>query len=64
MLSSFNYGDGAFPYAGLIADSNGNLYGTTSHGGVSCLDGQCAPFNFVSFNACLTLSECMNAQQC
>jgi uncharacterized repeat protein (TIGR03803 family) len=26
-------GDGAFPYAGLIADSSGNFYGTTSAGG-------------------------------
>jgi uncharacterized repeat protein (TIGR03803 family) len=41
VLSSFNYGDGAFPFAGLIADSNGNLYGTTSYGGVSCPDVGC-----------------------
>jgi uncharacterized repeat protein (TIGR03803 family) len=27
--------DGAFPYAGLIADSAGNFYGTTSAGGAS-----------------------------
>jgi uncharacterized repeat protein (TIGR03803 family) len=39
--SSFNYGDGAGPFAGLIADSNGNLYGTTSQGGVSCPDVGC-----------------------
>jgi uncharacterized repeat protein (TIGR03803 family) len=28
-------GDGAFPYAGVIRDSAGNLYGTTSAGGAS-----------------------------
>jgi hypothetical protein len=33
-----NKGDGAFPYAGLIADGYGNLYGTTA--GLS-LDGYC-----------------------
>ncbi|HWA92293.1 MAG TPA: choice-of-anchor tandem repeat GloVer-containing protein [Rhizomicrobium sp.] len=27
-------GDGASPYGGVIADASGNLYGTTSHGGV------------------------------
>jgi hypothetical protein len=34
-LVSFNSTDGANPYAGLIADANGNLFGTTSSGGVS-----------------------------
>jgi hypothetical protein len=34
-LVSFNYTDGAYPYAGLIADANGNLFGTTRSGGVS-----------------------------
>jgi uncharacterized repeat protein (TIGR03803 family) len=27
------YADGALPWAGLMADSNGNLYGTTEYGG-------------------------------
>jgi uncharacterized repeat protein (TIGR03803 family) len=30
-------GDGAFPYAGLIADAAGNLYGTTAQGGANGL---------------------------
>lgn len=37
VLYSFTGGttDGAFPYAGVIADSRGNLYGTTHLGGTS-----------------------------
>ena len=31
-LASFNGSDGAFPYGGVIMDSSGNLYGTTSAG--------------------------------
>ncbi len=31
-LASFNGGDGKFPYGGVIMDSSGNLYGTTSTG--------------------------------
>jgi uncharacterized repeat protein (TIGR03803 family) len=34
-LVSFNGTDGAGPYAGLIADANGNLFGTTGYGGAS-----------------------------
>jgi len=34
-LVTFNGINGASPYAGLVADSNGDLYGTTSQGGKS-----------------------------
>ena len=34
-LLSFNYTNGANPYAGLIADAAGDLFGTTSSGGTS-----------------------------
>jgi uncharacterized repeat protein (TIGR03803 family) len=35
VLASFNYSNGAYPEAGLIADAAGNLYGTTSAGGAN-----------------------------
>jgi hypothetical protein len=37
MLHAFTSFDGAFPEAGLIADSSGNLYGTTRAGGEACI---------------------------
>ncbi|MGH6801463.1 MAG: hypothetical protein ACRECZ_08625, partial [Methylocella sp.] len=35
VLHSFSFSDGSTPQAGLIADSSGNLYGTTFFGGAS-----------------------------
>ena len=32
-LVSFNGANGAYPYGGLIADANGDLFGTTSWAG-------------------------------
>jgi uncharacterized repeat protein (TIGR03803 family) len=34
ILHTFSWTDGAYPYAGLIADTSGALYGTTGNGGV------------------------------
>jgi uncharacterized repeat protein (TIGR03803 family) len=36
-LASFNTTNGAAPYAGVIADASGNLYGTTGYGGANNL---------------------------
>jgi len=35
VLVNFNGANGSFPHASLIADANGDLFGTTSEGGVS-----------------------------
>jgi uncharacterized repeat protein (TIGR03803 family) len=35
VLASFSGADGTYPWAGLIADSDGNLFGTTAYGGAN-----------------------------
>ena len=61
-LASFNGTNGAYPYAGLIADAAGNLFGTTDGGGtnnegtvfeIARISGGYAsgPTTLVSFNA-------------
>jgi uncharacterized repeat protein (TIGR03803 family) len=42
--------DGAFPYAGLIRDTSGNLYGTTWEGGAGCLASGCGTVFKVDMN--------------
>jgi hypothetical protein len=44
-IASFNGADGAYPVVGAIADANGDLYGTTSNGGV---DGDGTAFEIVN----------------
>lgn len=43
ILHAFSGGDGEFPYAGLIGDAHGALYGTTEQGGsaIGCGGGGC-----------------------
>jgi uncharacterized repeat protein (TIGR03803 family) len=45
ILVSFSFGNGANPYEGLMADANGNLFGTTMQGGS---DGKGAVFEIVN----------------
>jgi uncharacterized repeat protein (TIGR03803 family) len=42
---NFNGADGQFPSAGLVQDTNGDFYGTTSEGGTSIGNGQCLDIN-------------------
>jgi uncharacterized repeat protein (TIGR03803 family) len=60
VLASFNTSNGAYPYAGLIIDAAGDLFGTTSRGGANGYGtvfeiartsaGYSAPITLASFN--------------
>jgi hypothetical protein len=58
-LASFNGADGSFPVDGMIADANGDLFGTTAAGGngygtvfelVKTSSGYSAPVTLIAFN--------------
>jgi uncharacterized repeat protein (TIGR03803 family) len=51
-LHSFNYEDGAYPVGGLVQATDGNLYGTTSQGG---LGGQGTVFQITTTGRLTTL---------
>jgi uncharacterized repeat protein (TIGR03803 family) len=54
-LYNFSGGsDGANPYAGLIADANGNLFGTTSNGGIGADPGYGTVFEIVNNGSAAT----------
>jgi hypothetical protein len=54
-LYNFSGGsDGANPYAGLIADANGNLFGTTSNGGIGADPGYGTVFEIVNKGSAAT----------
>ena len=52
-LVSFNFSNGAYPYAGLMADANGSLFGTTYGGGTS---GDGTVFEIVNTGGLYTLT--------
>src|SRR5262249_29574748 len=56
-LFSFSRGDGANPSSGLIADANGDLFGTTYNGGSG---GQGTVFELVNNNGTYTLNTLVN----
>jgi uncharacterized repeat protein (TIGR03803 family) len=57
VLHSFAGGtnDGAFPVAGLVMDSHGNLYGTTEYGGSANCSGGCGTVFKLDTSGTLTL---------
>jgi hypothetical protein len=52
VLLSFDTKDGSTPYAGLVSDGSGNLYGTTLFGGT----GEC-PYGSKGVNGCGVVFE-------
>jgi uncharacterized repeat protein (TIGR03803 family) len=54
MLHSFDGADGAYPYAGLVQATNGDLYGTTYDGGANCLPDGCGTIFRITPSGTLT----------
>src|SRR6516225_9795894 len=59
-LLNFNSTNGATPQAGLIADANGDLFGTTHNDGTSGTSGGGTVFELVNNNGTYTLNTLVN----
>jgi uncharacterized repeat protein (TIGR03803 family) len=60
-LHSFDYTNGAKPYAGLVQATDGNFYGTTSSGGI---DGDGTVFEMAPSGALTTLYSFCSQSGC
>jgi hypothetical protein len=53
------FGDGYTPYSGLIADANGNMFGTTQHGLTSPFSGTVYELSGAGFVTCFGSGTCI-----
>jgi hypothetical protein len=59
VLYAFNKADGAYPVGGLVFDTIGNLYGTTSSGG----DLSCVPLDAALYSSSLRIQRKLDGER-
>jgi uncharacterized repeat protein (TIGR03803 family) len=59
-LASFDFPAGLDPYGGLVMDSSGNLYGTTTYGGANGVDGDGTIFEVAHGSGAITTLAVFN----